>query len=151
MPDFYTKLCFDLACAPEEADRLVAAFGVTGATTELPPALAGWFASPDPTDPLSGIAVFYDGADAFDVGAWILPIEGGVRIWAQGDPQLVAIAEFIRTLAPSVLPVGFTWCNDCSRARPGAFGGGFALISAEGCDFNDVSGLLEDAMEAARG
>ena len=151
MADFYTKLCFDVACTPQEAERLVAAFAVTGETPALPDVLLDAFPPTDPADPLSGVAALYDGADAFDVGAWILPIEAGVRIWGQGDPQLIAISEFIRTLAPSALPLGFTWANDCSRCRPGAFGGGYALITPQVSDFHDVAGLLEEAMEAGRG
>lgn len=151
MADYFTKLSFELDCTDLEADRLVAAFGLTGDEATLPAALAPSFLATDPGDLLSGVAALYDGADAFDVGARIDRRSGGVWIHGDGDPQVIAIAEFIRRLAPSALPTGFTWANDCSRSRPGGFGGGYVLITRDAYDVFDVAALLEDALEAARG
>lgn len=151
MADYYTKLSFELDCTGAEAERLIAAFGVTGDEAAMPADLAPHFPATDPGDPLSGVAVFYDGAQPFDVGARIDRRPGGVWIHGDGDPQIIAIAEFIRRLAPSALPTGFTWANDCSRSRPGGFGGGYVLITGDAYDVFDVMALLEEALEAARG
>lgn len=151
MADYFTKLSFELDCTELEADRLVAAFGLTGDEAALPAALAPSFPATDRGDLLSGVAALYDGADAFDVGARIDRRPGGVWIHGDGDPQVLAIAEFIRRLAPTALPTGFTWANDCSRSRPGGFGGGYVLITRDAYDVFDVAALLEDALEAARG
>jgi hypothetical protein len=151
MADYYTKLSFELDCAETEADQLIAAFGVTGDEAALPADLASHFPATDPSDPLSGIAAFYDGSETFDVGARIDRRPGGVWIHGDGDPQVIAIAVFIRRLAPSALPTGFTWANDCSRSRPGGFGGGYALITHDAYEVFDVMALLGDALGAARG
>lgn len=151
MADYYTKLSFELDCTEAEADRLIAAFAVTGGEAAMPADLAPYFPATDPGDPLSGIAALYDDAERFDIGARIERRAGGVWIHGDGDPQVIAIAEFIRRLAPSALPTGFTWANDCSRSRPGGFGGGYALITRDDYDVADVMALLEDALEAVRG
>ena len=151
MADHYTKLSFELDCTEPEADRLIAAFGLTGDEAALPADLAPYFPVSDPDDPLSGVAALYDDAAAFDVGARIDRRPGGVWIHGDGDPQVIAIAEFIRRLAPSTLPTGFTWANDCSRSQPGAFGGGYALITHADYDVADITALLDEALEAARG
>ena len=151
MADHYTKLSFELDCTAAEAERLIAAFGLTGGEAALPADPAPYFPSTDPDDPLSGVAALYDDADAFDVGVRIDRRPGGVWIHGDGDPQVIAIAEFIRRLAPSALPTGFTWANDCSRSRPGAFGGGYVLITHADYDVADLMALLDEALEAARG
>jgi hypothetical protein len=151
MADHYTKLSFELDCTEAEADRLIAAFAVTGDEAALPADLTPYFPANDPGDPLSGVAALYDDADAFDIGARIDRRPGGVWIHGDGDPQVLAIAEFIRRLAPSSLPMGFTWANDCSRSRPGGFGGGYVLITRDDYDVADVAALLDEALEASRG
>ncbi len=151
MADYYTKLSFELDCTEAEADRLVTAFGLTGGEAALPAELAPYFPETNPGDPLSGVAALYDDAEAFDVGARIDRRQGGVWIHGDGDPQVIAIAEFIRRLAPSALPTGFTWANDCSRSRTGAFGGGYVLITRADYDVSDVVALLDEALEAVRG
>lgn len=151
MADHYTKLSFELDCTEPEADLLIAALALTGDEAALPADLAPYFSASSTDDPLSGVAALYDDADAFDVGARIDRRPGGVWIHGAGDPQVIAIAEFIRRLAPSTLPTGFTWANDCSRSLPGAFGGGYALITHADYDVADITALLDEALEAARG
>lgn len=150
MTDFVTHLRFDLVCTDEEAERLIAAFAVTGEAASPPAVVAAAFPSMDPDDPVAGVAALYDGSDLFQVGARIDRVPGGVAISGEGDPQVIAIAEFIRALAPSVLPTGFTWA-DTGFAREGAsHGGGYVVITRDGCEFHSVAALLEEALEAGR-
>ena len=148
MADFLTQLCFTLVCTDEEAERLIAAFAVTGEEAAPPPAVAAAFPSTDPDDPFAGVAALYDG-DVFNIGATIQRLHDGVFISAEGDPEVIAIAEFIRALAPSALPTGFTWADTSYYAQLGGHGGGYAVITHAGCEFHSAAALLEEALEAA--
>ncbi len=151
MTDFVTHLGFHLLCTDEEAERLVDAFTMTGETAAPPAAIAAAFPSMNPDDPFAGVAAFYDGADVFQIGARIERLADGVAISAEGEPQVIAIAEFIRALAPSVLPTGFTWADTGFDWDGHSHGGGYAVITGGGCEFHSAAALLEEALEAARG
>ena len=70
MADVYTRRSCTLRCTPEEAERFVAAFGVTADDETLPACLQDIFAptSESPDDPLYGIAAIYDDGDLTEVG-----------------------------------------------------------------------------------
>lgn len=151
MADHVTHLSFELTCTSAEAERLIAAFAVTGAEADLPACLVPYFPPSSSDDPFSGLAALYDDADLFDIGAEIERVDGGVRIAADQAPELVVIAELIRILAPSSLPTGFTWSDRSVSRDDKSFGGGYAVITADDCDFTHVSALLTQALEACRG
>ncbi len=151
MADYYTKLSFVLACRPEDAERLDAAFLVDRETAALPDCIRASFppTAEEPDDPLSGLAALYDGdeVDFMHIGAGIDHCEEGLHIYGEESPQIEVIAELIRRLAPSTLFFGFVWIGDCSKPRPDAYSGGFAAIRTEGV----VYGSLHDELEKALG
>ncbi len=139
MPDYLTMIGFDLVCAPHEAERLIAAFALTGSEPHLPTCLTDAFPSNDPDDPFAAFAALFEGPDAFCLDADIHRIEVGVRIVGVQSPALAVIAELIRRLAPSSLPTGFTWANTCVWPGMESFGGGYALITADGCELVEAA------------
>lgn len=144
-----TYLNFQLACTAAEAERLIAAFRLTGEEAALPGVLEPVFASGDPDDPFANLVPVFQGTD-FAIGAEIARNPAGVRISAAGEPLTVAICELIRRLAPSSLPAGFTWCDTYSSPEGDGVGGGYALIRTDGYSFVHLVDLLDQAMEAAR-
>jgi len=60
----------------------------------------------------------------------------------QADPH--AIASLIQKCAPSVLPFGFEWSQDCDRLRPGDLGGGYYIVTND----NIIGGSTHWLMQA---
>ena len=147
MADYYTKLSFQLRCQPDEAKRLAAAFNVSSINGELPAELHEAFppTAEAPDDPLSGFAALFDDPDLMNVGAMIDLVEEGVVIYSEESPDLDAIAELIRRLAPSALPAVFIWIGDCSKPRTDAYAAGYVLIRPEGVQYVDLETLAEAA------
>ena len=144
MAEDYTKLSFAFRCSPEEAQRLEAAFEVTQDTEELPACLLASFppAIDTPDDPTSGFAALFDGPENAYLGADISRSDDGVHIFGDEGPEVEIIAELIRRLAPSALPVGFIWVGDCSKPRLDAYNGGFVVIRTEGITYESLDALL---------
>ena len=148
MADYYTKLSLAFHCSPEEAQRLVAAFEVTPDTEELPACLLASFppAIDNPDDAMSGFAALLDYPENAYLGADISRSDDGVHIFGYEGPEVEIIAELIRRLAPSALPVRFIWVGDCSKPRLDAYNGGFAVMRAEGITYGSLDALLEEAL-----
>ncbi|MCP5400479.1 MAG: hypothetical protein H6921_14755 [Sphingomonas sp.] len=96
---------------------------------ELPPA----HATEQEGDPFASFRdLFSDGdfpsfdceyfGDHGEVGSYLIA-------GTQADPY--AIARLIQKCAPSVLPFGFEWSQDCNRLRPDEFGGGYYVVTPD--------------------
>lgn len=63
-------------------------------------------------------------ASANDEGLWLHTTEGGV------DAACAFIQQLLERI-PFADHICLAWSNDCSKPRPGAFGGGAAFITAQ--------------------
>lgn len=108
----------------------------------FPPTEAGLFESfrsifSDPDYPRLGFTLQID------------PPEGtGTRqVWLSGDQvDIETAALLLQSVAKSALPIGFEYCLDCDRLRPGEFGGGYVVISANDIEFGGSARLLDRAI-----
>lgn len=72
--------------------------------------------------------------------------DGYLIAGTQADPH--AIASLIQKCAPSVLPFGFEWSQDCDRLRPGEFGGGYYIVTADDIIGGSTNWLMRAQLEA---
>lgn len=75
-------------------------------------------------------------------------VKGYLIAGTQADPH--AIAGLIQKCAPSVLPFGFEWSQDCDRLRPGEFGGGYYIVTADDIVGGSTSWLMQGQVEALK-
>lgn len=75
-------------------------------------------------------------------------VNGYLIAGTQADPH--AIAGLIQKCAPSVLPFGFEWSQDCDRLRPGEFGGGYYIVTADDIIGGSTSWLMQGQVEALK-
>lgn len=72
-------------------------------------------------------------------------VDGYLIAGAQADPH--AIASVIQKCAPSVLPFGFEWSQDCDRLRPGEFGGGYYVVTSDDIIGGGTSWLMQGELK----
>ncbi|MET3436024.1 hypothetical protein [Sphingomonas sp. 1185] len=76
------------------------------------------------------------------------PDRNDVYVSGMTDSAPNAVACLIQRCCPSTLsqsPIGFEYCWNCSKPRPGEFGGGWCVIPADRID----SGTTGEALSAA--
>lgn len=75
-------------------------------------------------------------------------VDGYLIAGTQADPH--AIASLIQKCAPSVLPFGFEWSQDCDRLRPSEFGGGYYIITDDDIIGGSTSWLMRGQIDALK-
>jgi hypothetical protein len=71
---------------------------------------------------------------------------GGARISAEGDVDLLRLAEAVRTNCRSCLPMAFSYSTGSGTATPGAFGGGYVLVGTSRVESGHVSSIIHDKL-----
>ena len=124
MADYFTGASFIVTCAPAEAEALVEAIN-----------------NPDTAEDR-----FFDDPEfkSFDATAEI--DEGGVWIYGEEWIQVYYLALLIQHLAPSALPMGFTFASTCTKPRLDAYDGGYVLITADAVEVKSASDQLAERL-----
>lgn len=100
-----------------------------------------------------GKRIIAEAWDAFDAQWSLEPTrndaEGVAALWIYaeeaGQPEHVAavLEAFLQKFRPTGV-ITFSWAYTCSKLRPGEFGGGAALVTADGTKMLDAQSWAED-------
>ena len=144
MADYYTNASFQFDCTMAEAECLNAALALDAEENfAIPPILIPFFA--DRKD--AARKIFQDKyEDWFSFGLEDFNYDDGKFWMSATNLNIEAIALLIQTLAPSALPVGFEWSNDCSKHRLDGFGGGWCAIFPDRIEIENTGEALAAAL-----
>jgi hypothetical protein len=169
MPDYFTRLSFELRCSKTTADLFATACqhllkladaSPSDGEVPLPDELAVYrkpVENPErfPSHLIQWAFLLdaFEDIDLLDVGITAIFDETDGKLWIsddEGRPNIDALARLLQIMLPEALPTAFDWSYDCSRPQPHAFGGGWCLITRGSIHFETTQGRLEQALRAVQ-
>lgn len=136
------------------SDAFKMAFPKTPANTVFPDTVGRGETGPDgggreKGDPFASFRELFSDGDfpTFDCECFGENGEIGCYLIAGTQADTYAIASLIQKCAPSILPFGFEWSQDCDRLRPGEFGGGYYVVTSDDIIGGGTNWLMQGELQ----